>query len=381
MKSLGIYIHIPFCIKKCAYCDFYSLRYTSYEREKSYIDALISHIKSESALYKNYLVDTVFLGGGTPSVLSVESIKSLTECLKNSFSFANDTEFTIEANPGTLDKEKLLCYLESGINRLSIGLQSTNSCELERLGRIHTLEDFKKSYELARECGFQNISVDIMFGLPDQNKEMLFKTLEDVFEFNPEHISAYCLKIEENTFFGAIKDKLVLPSDEEENEMYLSLCDALESKGWEQYEISNFAKKGYESRHNLKYWHKEEYIGFGPNAHSYFDGVRYYYIGDIDSYIKNAKNGNVEKIVEEEKEENVSLIDEMDEYVMLRLRLREGVSVIQFFNRYGVDFLDAYPMACKYIETGHMAYENESYHLTPKGLIVSNYIFVDILHF
>lgn len=381
MKPLGIYIHIPFCIKKCAYCDFYSLRYTSYEREKSYINALIAHIKKDSVLYKDYLVDTVFLGGGTPSILSTKSIKSLTECLKNSFNLSDDLEFTLEANPGTLHKEKLLCYLENGINRLSIGLQSTNKCELERLGRIHSYEDFKISYELARECGFKNISVDVMYGLPEQNTDKFLKTLEDVAEINPEHISAYGLKIEDNTFFGAIKDKLILPGDEEEEKMYLTLCHFLEERGWKQYEISNFAKEGYESRHNMKYWCKEEYIGFGPNAHSYFDGVRYYYKGDINSYIESANNGNVPRILEEEKAENVSLIDEMDEYVMLRLRLRKGVSDAEFESRYGLSFIDAYPLAIKFLKSGHMANENGSYYLTPEGLIVSNYIFVEILHF
>ena len=384
MNSLGIYIHIPFCVKKCSYCDFYSLRHTTYEREKSYIEALCTHIKQESNLYKDYTVDTIFLGGGTPSILSLESIKELTACLKNSFNITKDAEFTIEANPGTLDREKLNCYLENGINRLSIGLQSTNDNELLRLGRIHTFEDFEKSYQLARECGFKNISIDVMLALPDQNLEGFMKTLDRVCDFNPEHISSYCLKIEDNTFFGAIREKLVLPSEEEENKMYIALCKALKERGYEQYEVSNFSKKGYRSRHNLKYWQSEEYIGFGPSAHSYFNGVRYSYPRDINKYINDINNGCLKKTIEDEgksEEDGKALIDKMDEYVMLKLRITDGISNSEFENQFGTSFLTAYPRVLKYIRSGHMKEENGCYSFTPTGFIVSNYILVDILHF
>ena len=376
MKSLGLYIHIPFCVKKCHYCDFYSVCHTN-EGESEYVNALCDHIRNEAHQYKDYEIDTVFLGGGTPSVLSAESILQISQTLKVSFKLSSTLEFTIEANPGTLDAQKLSAYKSAGINRLSIGLQSTSDKELCALGRIHTLETFAHSYSLAREYGFDNISVDVMYGLPNQTVEDFSKTLDHVCDFNPEHISAYCLKIEENTHFGKIRSTLTLPDDDEEYEMYMLLCEKLKARGYEQYEISNFSKSGFYSRHNMKYWQSQEYISFGPAAHSYFEGKRYSYSRDIDKYIKCPQ-----KVYDTENDgESVAKIDKMDEYVMLKLRLAGGVDEGEFFEKFGTSFAEEYPETEKFIKSGHMVRENGAYRFTSKGFFVSNYILTEILHF
>lgn len=376
MKSLGLYIHIPFCVKKCHYCDFYSVCHTN-EGESEYVNALCDHIRNEAHQYKDYEIDTVFLGGGTPSVLSAESILQISQTVKVSFKLSSTLEFTIEANPGTLDAQKLSAYKNAGINRLSIGLQSTSDKELCALGRIHTLETFAHSYSLAREYGFDNISIDVMYGLPNQTVEDFSKTLDHVCDFNPEHISAYCLKIEENTHFGKIRSTLTLPDDDEEYEMYMLLCEKLKARGYEQYEISNFSKSGFYSRHNMKYWQSQEYISFGPAAHSYFEGKRYSYSRDIDKYIKCPQ-----KVYDTENDgESVAKIDKMDEYVMLKLRLAGGVDEGEFFEKFGTPFAEEYPEAEKFIKSGHMVHKNGAYRFTSKGFFVSNYILTEILHF
>lgn len=388
MKKLGLYIHIPFCKKKCNYCDFYSLCNVSEEKIDDYIDALRQHIKKEGHVYENCLFDTVFLGGGTPGILSSKQFVRLLDGVKQNLNIAKDAEFTVETNPGTLDKEKLLTYRKWGVNRLSIGLQSAKDNELSVLGRIHTFDVFEKSYNLARLCGFDNISVDIMYGLPNQKKEDLVKTIDRVCDFSPEHISAYCLKIEDNTPFGRQRDTLSLPSDEEEYEMYMTLCERLGQTGYCQYEISNFAKKGYRSKHNIKYWQSEEYVGFGPSSHSYFDGVRYSYSKDLDEYISQSKKGIFIKLTEENEDENgeknnriSAKIDKMDEYVMLKLRLSDGICEKEFFNKFNLSFIEEYPRVLGFVKSGYMKYENGAYSFTPQGFFVSNYIYTEILHF
>ena len=378
MKRLGLYIHIPFCVKKCNYCDFYSLCHTQ-EKENEYISALCKHIRNEAPLYEEYEFDTIFVGGGTPSILSVDSFNSLAECVKKHLKLTQGGEFTLEANPGTLTKEKLLAYKKAGVNRLSIGLQSTNDGELLCLSRVHTKNTFEKSYHLARECGFDNISVDIMYGLPNQTTEDFIKTLDHVCEINPEHISAYCLKIEENTPFGKRINDLSLPSDEQEYEMYITLCQRLKEKGYLQYEISNFSKDGYRSRHNLKYWQSEEYIGFGPASHSYFDGIRYSYPRDIELYVKESELGKPTKESEEQLEPELHM-EQMDEYVMLKLRLVDGIDEAEFKSIFGFDFLAEYSKIEKYIKSGHVSRQNGKISFTPSGFFVSNYILTEILH-
>ncbi len=378
MKKLGLYIHIPFCIRKCNYCDFYSLCH-KISLETDYIEALCAQIEAESHLYNVYEFDTVYLGGGTPSILSISSVERLFECIKNNLSLANGAEITIEANPGTLDREKLMTYKRVGINRLSIGLQSTDDKMLKKLGRVHNRATFEECFVLARECGFDNISVDIMYGLPNQKTEDFLKTLDHVCEFSPEHISAYCLKIEDSTPFGKQKDTLILPDDDEEYEMYMTLCNELENKGYFQYEISNFAKNGYRSRHNMKYWMSHEYVGIGPSAHSFFGGARYFYPRDIERYISQALEGTVTRLTEDEDGE--VKMSKIDEYVMLRLRLSDGIDFEEFKTLFSCDFLKTYPKAVGFLNGGYAERAYNSYRLTPKGFFVSNYICTEILNF
>lgn len=381
MKRLGLYIHIPFCKQRCNYCDFYSC--ASSAKISDYVNALISHIKNDAPLYKDYEVDTVFFGGGTPSLLEPTDFEKIAASLRSSFKFANHCEFTIEANPCTLNKEKLISYKKSGVNRLSIGLQSAFDSELKMLGRIHSHGEFLENYSLARDCGFENISVDVMYSLPNQTVEGLIKTLDEVCKLSPEHISSYCLKIEENTVFGKIKDTLSLPSEDEEYKMYISMCELLEKHGYKQYEISNFAKEGHQSRHNLKYWQSEEYVGFGPSAHSFVNGKRYYYSPNLSSYISAVeKLKTVEKIYEDtENGDSLGEISKTDEYVMLKLRLSKGISKSEFFERFGTQLLEKYPKILSFVDSGYMKESNESYSFTKKGFFVSNYILTEILNF
>ncbi len=378
MRSLGLYIHIPFCVKKCNYCDFYSLGCVANGGIERYIDALCSHIRDEGRKYENREVDTVFLGGGTPSLLSPSLIKKLFCAIRETVSLSEDCEISLEVNPGTLTKEKAEAYKSMGINRVSTGLQSVSDSELKVLGRIHTLDDFKYGYALLREAGIDNINIDVMYALPNQKTENFIKTLDTVVDFAPEHISAYCLKIEENTNFYKIKDTLALPDEDEQYKMYLFLCENLEKAGYLQYEISNFAKKGAECIHNLKYWLSYDYIGFGPSAHSFVDGVRYSYADSTDEYVEAIENGKLPaKIVEESPA--LSKNEKMDEYVMLRLRLASGVDTEEFEARFGISFDSRYEAIKKYEKSGHVYKKGNNYAFTPKGFFVSNYILSDIL--
>ena len=347
-----------------------------------YIKALEKQIILESPLYKDYEIDTVFIGGGTPSLIESNDFISLACTLKKHLNLTQGLEFTIEANPGTITKEKLLAYKQAGVNRLSIGLQSTNDRELKELGRIHTLSEFKDGYKLARDCGFDNISIDIMYSLPSQTIDIFEKTLSEVIGFLPEHISSYSLKIEKGTPFGKIKDSLNIPSEDDEYDMYMAMCQTLEKHGYNQYEISNFSKAGYESRHNLKYWLSEEYIGFGPSAHSYFNGKRYYYEKCLDSYIKKINSGSLPEKIEEEKDKNASAqISNIDEYLMLRLRLSRGVDENDVKEKFAIDLLTKYPRILDFLKSGYMKKEGSAYSFTAKGFFVSNFILTEILSF
>lgn len=381
-KTLGLYIHIPFCKQKCNYCDFYSLGCKE-SNIPSYIDALCTHIKREALLYKDYQIDTVFIGGGTPSLVSADDFSKLANTLKNSFLFTHNAEFSIEANPGTLTKDKLNCYKQNGVNRLSIGLQSVSDDELKVLGRIHTYNEFLNSYNLARECGFDNINIDVMYGLPNQTLESLKNTLSKICNLAPEHISAYCLKLEEGTPFYKIQDTLNLPNDDDEYEMYMYLCNELARQGYEQYEISNFSKKGRRCVHNLKYWLSYEYIGFGPSAHSFFNGERYYYIDNVHTYINHINVAqSVDNLPIKQYEEQSDLpICSTDEYIMLKMRLSDGVNEAEFKSKFGMSLLDNYPEIQNYLKDGYIEYKNGAYSFTPKGFFVSNYILAKILKF
>lgn len=382
MKKLGLYIHIPFCKQKCNYCDFYSKACT--QKISQYISAISRQIENDASLYRYCEFDTIFIGGGTPSLIEPCDFEKLSSAIKSNLKLTQGLEFSIEANPGTLTKEKLIAYKNAGVNRLSIGLQSTDNTTLKALGRIHTLEDFENSYYLARECGFENISLDLMYSLPNQRTIDFEKTLEKAISYAPEHISAYSLKIEENTPFGRIKDKLTLPSEDEEYDMYMLLCSTLEKNGYKQYEISNFSKEGYSSRHNLKYWLSEEYIGIGPSAHSFFNGQRYFYDSTLDEYIEAIECGSYPTKILEETEEirhSQPKISKKDEYIMLKLRLSSGVDEKEYSTRFKGKLTEDYPQIKKYLDLGYMKKQGNSYSLTPKGFFISNYILTDILSF
>ena len=376
MNPIGVYIHIPFCAHKCAYCDFYSLANTD---ASGYAEAVIRQIKSHKSDFRGRFVDTVYIGGGTPSVIAPTEIAKILEGLRAYTDVATDAEITMEANPGTLDGARLSAYRRAGINRLSMGLQSANDEELFMLSRIHTVEDFENSFLLARMEGFDNINVDIMYALPYQTIGKLTKTLDVVAEMDPEHVSFYGLKIEENTPFGRFPNiERTLPDEETQVRMYINSCKFLESRGLMQYEISNFAKAGRECRHNLKYWNSEDYIGFGPAAHSMIGGRMFSYKKDLAAYMQYSA-------------EDAQLIDEnydmtkkesAVQYVMLALRLTRGVSKSDYRSRFGEDFDEKYLEKMKPFMQKKLIIENDDgYHLSRRGMLISNLILSEILDF
>ncbi len=377
MQKLGLYLHIPFCVKKCNYCDFYSLRCPTGFDLSQYISSLCSHIEREASLYKEYEFDTIFIGGGTPSLVECDDFIRLCDTIKRSLNVSENAEFSIEANPDTITEEKVETWKKCGVNRLSIGLQSASDKDLLILGRVHDLKTFEEKFYLARKCGFDNINVDIMYALSKQTKAELLKTLDYVSNLSPEHISAYCLKIEDSTPFAKMVDSLSLPNEDEQYEMYLSIFEHLSKFGYEQYEISNFAKQGKRCLHNMKYWLSEEYIAFGPSAHSFFDGKRYFYEPNIEKYTLPLANGSFPTKIFESYSP-LSPEEKADEYVMLKLRLCDGVDNDDFEKLFGKNLSDTYDFE-KYIKSGHMVKKGNTYSFTTKGFFVSNFILSDIL--
>lgn len=379
-KRLGIYIHIPFCISKCAYCDFYSYAPRDTRVFSAYVDALISHMQSYRVAGGDYSPDTVFIGGGTPTVLPEEEMLRLLKAIKTTFHLQKNVEFTMECNPATVTLPMLKKYRRAGVNRLSIGLQSANQNELSALGRIHNISQFEESYKIAREAKIDNISIDLMYGIPYQTLDSWMTTLRYVVSLCPEHISLYNLKLEEGTPLYANAANLPLPDEETEFAMYSYAIDFLAQHGYKQYEISNFAREGYESQHNLKYWHCEEYLGFGPGAHSYFKDIRFSYKRNITNYIK-CNNGVSDEEMTDDYEE-IPLRERLGEYIMLHMRLTEGVDVRKFFMLFGKDFEREYGVKLhRYVKGGLVEFVNGCYRFTRSGMFVSNYILSDILDF
>ncbi len=398
-KKLGLYVHIPFCHAKCAYCDFYSQSGASDALMQRYVDAVLLQMEDYSAAARNYIVDSVFIGGGTPTALPVDTMCELLAGIKRNFNVARGAEFTIEANPATVTLASLKKYRKMGVNRLSIGLQSAQADELAALSRIHTLEEFEASYKAARQAGFDNISVDIMYGIPLQTADSFARTLDYVTAIAPEHISVYGLKIEDGTPFARLRDTLILPDEDTEADMYLDCIYNLAARGYRQYEISNFARPGRECRHNLKYWNAEEYLGLGCAAHSYFNNMRFSMKRDMMLYIDSmeadmTKGGMLTGdgiFMEEQHLKGAQPVDELytlapnervGEYIMLRLRLTEGISSREFSTRFGLNFDALYGRRLQlYIDNGFMVYDGDRYFFTPKGMYVSNYILSTILDF
>lgn len=377
MRHIGIYIHIPFCKSKCIYCDFYSI--TDTQKVNDYIIALKKQIKSFKKKNRNCIVDTIFFGGGTPSLLEPEQIDEILTCIRNIFIVRKSCEITIESNPGTLDSKKLSRYKAIGINRLSIGLQSCHNDELKMLSRIHTKESFEQVFVLARIEGFDNINIDLMYGLPGQTKAKLLKTINYVLSLNPEHISLYSLKVEPNTPLNQMSDLLsTIPDEEKQYDMFIEARTLLEKNGFTQYEISNFAKEGKECKHNLIYWHSKEYIGFGCAAASYFNGELYSYVKNIDTIIESPTNP-VKSVCESTILSNK---EQAKQYLMLAFRLNEGIDIKEYEERFNLNFEEEYlPLMKKYIDNGFIKKTQKGYCLSQDGLMVSNYILSDILDF
>lgn len=380
-KILGLYFHIPFCRSKCAYCDFYSFVPSGEEIMERYVNALILHMQDYSDCAGDRVCDTVYIGGGTPSVLPTELLVRLIRAIKRNFNLSSEPEFTMEANPATLTPDMLKKLRRAGVNRLSIGLQSGDNRELRALSRIHTRADFEQSYRMARAAGFDNISVDLMFGIPGETKESLMRNLRYVTRLGVEHISLYDLKLEPGTPLFEHRSELSFPDEDTEADMYLDAVEYLNSEGYPQYEISNFSIPGRRSRHNLKYWNCYEYLGFGPGAHSYFNNVRYSYTRNIEAYIAGVENPMSDVPIIDQSEE-IPARERIGEYVMLRLRLAGGVRFADFKYRFGADFEELFGRKLlPYLKSGFARRTENAVSLTAKGMFVSNYILSDILDF
>lgn len=376
-KKIGIYIHIPFCVKKCLYCDFASFPLDEKEKMDAYIQALLREMKEYEGVLKEYEADTVFIGGGTPSLLSGKQMLTILDGLRSVISISDNAEISMEMNPGTIQKERLLAYKEAGINRVSVGLQSANDEELKRLGRIHNYSQFLGNFHLLRECGFNNVNIDLMSGLPYQSMETYKETLRKVVDLNPEHLSVYSLIVEEGTPFyeryGTEQGEQLLPGEELDREMYAFTKSYLEEHGYGRYEISNYAKEGYECGHNIKYWQLEEYLGFGLAAASMFQKERYVNTTNIDEYMDDILRENKREIT------TVSKNDEMEEFMFLGLRMMKGVSKEMFTKRFEVPMNDIYGQVIqKYTNLGFL-HNDECISLTEKGIDVSNVIMSEFL--
>lgn len=378
-KPLGLYIHIPFCASKCAYCDFYSFVPQDEEIQKHYVSALQLQMEDFAPLCRDYAVDSVFIGGGTPTVLPPKLLHRLLNALWRNFSLTDDVEITMEANPATVDLKGLRKLHRAGVSRLSMGLQSAHSRELTALGRIHTREDFERSFSDARDAGFDNINIDLMYGIPQQTEASFLKSLDVAALLGPEHLSVYGLKIEEGTPFWAQRDTLPLPDEDTEYSMYMQCVEHLAMRGYEQYEISNFARPGYRCRHNLKYWSCGEYLGFGAAAHSDFGGERFAAVRDAHTYIDGMELVGQGDTIWSERS-SIPEAERMSEFVMLAMRLREGVSRNEFAARFGSD-LDDYcgRRLAAYVDDGFVTFDGDRYAFTTKGMYVSNYILSSVL--
>lgn len=335
MKELGIYIHIPFCKQKCYYCDFVSYA-NKEEKIQEYIKCLQEEIGIESEKYKNeeYEITTIYIGGGTPSFIDASCIERIINIIKQNYKLYENPEITIEVNPGTTNEEKIKKYKDIGINRISIGLQTTKDNLLKQIGRIHTYEEFLNCYKIVKKIGIDNINVDLMLGLPNQTLEDLKESLIEVINLKPNHISLYSLILEENTILEKMvsQNMTKLPEEDLEREMYWTTKNILEENGYIHYEISNFSKKGYESKHNLNCWGQKEYLGFGVAAHSYIKNKRYCNTNNIEDYIKNIQNGKIlnnRTICEIQNK-----IEEQKEYMLLGLRKIQGIDIQEFKNKF-----------------------------------------------
>ena len=376
---LGIYIHIPFCRSKCAYCDFYSLpcQERNDDLMRRYLTALCAHIKECGSLAPNYKVDTIYFGGGTPSYFGSAGLATILAAIRRAFDVDSKAEITFEANPDSVGDKLLQRLRGEGFNRVSLGIQCDDDKILQTIGRPHTYDQAREAVEKIRKAGFNNISVDLIYGLPGQTLAGWKQTVEHVMELQPEHISCYGLKVEEGTPLYVNQHRYNLPEDDDQADMYLAAVDILTSHGFRQYEISNFARKGLYSRHNMKYWTGGEYLGFGPSASSDFAGRRFTMVRDIEAYIQGIRTGG--EVIDEQEE--VPLWDRAGEYIMLRLRTLNGISGEDYERRFRLPFA---PLEKELEKQQGFATAVKSpdgrWRLTPKGYLISNSIISDLLN-
>ena len=375
---LGIYIHVPFCRSKCHYCDFYSLscKHRDEELMDRYLKAICSHIKESGDLAPGYKVDTIYFGGGTPSFFGSAGLSSILAAIRRSFDVDVNAEITFEANPDSISDKLLHRLRAEGFNRVSLGIQCADDAILKAIGRPHTFGQAVSAVDKIRRAGFTNLSVDLIYGLPGQDMNGWNETLERVLSLHPEHISCYGLKVEEGTPLHLYQDQFDFPDDDAQADMYMAAVELLSARGFRQYEISNFSRKGLYSRHNMKYWLGGEYLGFGPDASSDFAGKRYKIIRDLEGYIEGIRTGG--KVIDEI--EDIPLRERAGEYIMLRLRTLNGISGEDYERRFLLPFAPMEEALEKQREYGNAVKTDGRWRLTPKGYLVSNAIISDLLN-
>lgn len=374
-KPLGLYIHIPFCKSKCIYCDFYSLAGAEKEMNR-YTAALSQHLAETAPLVDSYLVDSIYFGGGTPSLLGTRRLSRLLKTISKYYHVAGDAEITLEANPDSAgDWRKLRALRKAGINRVSLGVQSANDKDLQTLGRPHTFAQAVDAVGAVRTAGIKNLSLDLIYGLPDQTLPHWQRSLNHAAALEPEHISCYGLKVEEGTPLWDRRNDVNLPNGDAQADMYLWAVERLAQLGYKQYEISNFAKPGFASRHNLKYWTLGEYAGFGPGAHSDLGGTRYAFVRDLAAYCQGIKGGG-DILAESER---IPPRERDLEYLMLGLRTTQGIDRREFESRFGLPFAPMETVLRQFLDSGHAIQSGSRWRLTPEGFLVSNPIIGQVL--
>ena len=375
-KPLGIYIHVPFCRSKCQYCDFYSVTTKESKLLEDYRKAICEHIREAGGQAPDYLVDTIYFGGGTPSYFGPDGMAAILTAIRKSFDVSPAAEITFEANPDSVDKRLLRRLRSEGFNRVSLGIQCDNDEILEKIGRPHSYLQAVDAYKLIRRKGFRNVSVDLMYGLPGQSLEEWQETLKNVLKLTPEHISCYGLKVEEGTPLYDVQEFANLADDDTQADMYLSAIEILKKRGYRQYEISNFCRKGHVSRHNLKYWNGEEYLGFGPDAASDFGGRRFTAVRDVHAYIEGIRTGGM--VLREMQD--VPPRDRAGEYLMMRLRTAMGIEPDEYERKFLLPFAPLEAALETFRQRGWATHTFDGrWRLTPEGFLLSNSIISDLL--
>ncbi len=373
-RHIGIYIHIPFCASKCEYCDFYSVAGKEEQMDR-YLSALIAHIEEAAPSLEPYYIDTVYFGGGTPSFFGARRLIRVFEALKKNCKVLLSSEVTMEMNPGTMDLRDLKLLRRAGFNRLSMGVQSANDKILKYIGRRHSFAQAERAVKAGMDAGFENISLDLIYGLPEQSREDWADTLSRAAALKPQHLSCYGLKLEPGTPMYELRNSPIIPDDDTQADMYLYMVDALGRLGYRQYEISNFSQRGFESRHNMKYWQQQEYLGFGPGAHSYMGGLRFSYVRDVDAYTDGVLKGK--PIIA--RREEIPRFERSSEYLMLGLRTCRGISEEEYYNIYQSSFAPIDALMRSFEKYGWARQIGQRWSFTPEGFLLSNRLIGEVL--